>query len=151
MPTSKSRATSGSSGYALPLVVVAIAVFLLYAGESAARLTREVRVIKTSEHADMAFYAAEAGFNRVRARLIKKDGDPLTLNGRTDTLMFSDGTPGGSYSVSVSQNPDGSFYVESVGTYGSEPFAARRIVRGTIAVNGTKANGDRKVTTEYSP
>lgn len=150
---SKSQRTSGDKGYALPMVLIASAVFLLYAGESAARVTREVRVTVVKQNAEMAFYAAEAGFNRVRARVIKRatNGQVTALHAHVETLSFQSGESGGAYQLTITETAPNTYYVVSEGVYGEGPFAARRVVSGTITRGGLKANGDYYVTTTYDP
>jgi hypothetical protein len=159
-----------SPGYALPLVLLAVAAFLLFASETSARVVREVRVTKVKENADAAFYAAEAGFDRVRARIIRQATDPqvASLDGRTDTLtctyLDDDGNPqvytSGQYTIQVTKlaSPADTWSVVSTGVSGGSTFATKRIVSGTVQVTGTKTvkfgNTNtviNTVTTTYSP
>lgn len=154
---SRRFSVNANQGYALPLVLVAIAVFLLYAGESAARVTREARVTKVKENSEMAFYAAEAGFNRARARLIKNAGNPqmMALNHRVDTLTLDNGEPGGTYELRITPDGTGGYNVVSTGTYGQPPFDAKRVVAGNIKASGAPVgvppNQRTPVTTTYQP
>ena len=140
------------------MVLVAISVFLIFTSETAARATREARVTRVKENAELAFYAADSGFNRARARLIKKglEADMLALNGRTETLTYTDDDgitrTAGMYTLQVTSTgtPD-EYYVISTGVYGEGRFAARRVVAGTITKSGTKPNSDNRVTTVYDP
>ncbi|MDB4896525.1 MAG: hypothetical protein JWN15_2787 [Firmicutes bacterium] len=141
-------------GYALVLVLVAIAVFLLFASETTARSIREIRVTKTSENSEAAFYAAEAGFNRVRARLTKQGDDTaiLALDGRAETLLLDSGAPAGHYTIQVSKVGDQSYAVVSTGTAGTGATAGKRVVAGTISARPKpKPNPDYAVTTSYRP
>lgn len=158
LTSSSGRFFGRSDGYALPLVLVAIAVFLLYAAESSARVTREVRVTRLKANSEMALYAADAGFNRARARLIKMagNGDMMHLHNRTDTLVLSDGEPGGTYWLAVTPTGNADeYYVVSTGTYGVEPFAATRVVSGIIRKSGTVNSAGvpirNRVATTYDP
>jgi hypothetical protein len=144
-------------------VLVAVALFLLFAGESAARITREVRLTIVRQHAELAFYAADAGFNRVRARLTTRQATPadiLALNGRTETLYTTDenGDPvaAGTYTLTVTQpNPNDSktFHVVSTGTYGTGRYAAKRVVAGTLfrRTQRPSRQNDWVVDTTYDP
>jgi hypothetical protein len=135
-----------SHGYALPLVLLAVAAFLLFASETSARVVREVRVTKVKENADAAFYAAEAGFNRVRARIIRQATDPqiASLDGRTDSLTYLDDDgnvhTSGAYTIQVTKlaSPANTWSVVSTGVSGSSTFATKRIVSGTVQVTSTK-------------
>lgn len=153
------RRFCAEQGYALPLVLMAIALILLYSAETSRRVTREVRVTKVKEEAEFAFYAAEAGFNRVRARMIKQASAEQirALHDRIDTLTYVDDEGAvrvaGRYHLQVEEMTAGVKYrVISTGTAGSDPKTqARRVVAGTIEITGTKAGGDKRVTTVYSP
>lgn len=136
------------------LVLVAIAVFLLFASETTARAVREARVTKTSENSETAFYAADAGFNRVRARLIKQGDDSaiLALDGRTEMLFHDDGTPAGQYTLQVSKVSNQRYAIVSTGRAGTGTVGGKRVVAGTIWAAATpKPTGDYKVSTTYSP
>jgi hypothetical protein len=109
-------------------------------------VVREVRVTKVKENADAAFYAAEAGFNRVRARIIRQATDPQvsSLNDRTDSLTYLDDDgnvhTSGAYTIQVTKlaSPANTWSVVSTGVSGSSNFATKRIVSGSVQVTGTK-------------
>lgn len=134
----------GDRGYALPLVLIAIMVLLLFAGESATRVSREARLARIKENAEIAYFAAETGFFRVRARLETGAGDVTDANGidkvrvlegRSFDVSLPDGTQA-HYLLEQVDAGSGEYYVTSVGTYGKEPFQARRIVRGRLWITG---------------
>lgn len=129
-----------------------MAVVLLYSAESAARAIREVHVTKIKETSEWAYYVAEVGFNRARARLIKKASDPqmLALDGRSDAVTDDLGATIGQYSLKVTRTAPQTFQVVSTGTVGTGSYAAKRVVMGTIQLKGTKY-GDNWVTTTYNP
>lgn len=138
---------------------MAIAIFLLYAADTSYRSTREIRVTRVKEDAESAFYAAEAGFNRVRARIIKQanHNEIMALHGRTDTLTYTDGDGvtqiAGQYTLQVESITEGTVYrVISTGTAGSGgAMESRRVVAGTITVTGPKPGGDKRTATVYDP
>lgn len=148
---------TSDKGYALPLVLIGIAILLVFAGEVSSRVSREARVTKVRENSEMAFYAAEAGFNRVRARLIKKANDiqMMELDDDRGQLFYDDnGTQrlAGEYEIQiVSLDPEIEYRVTVTGTYGQDTYQTKRIVAGTIRVTGTKSNGDNRVATTYTP
>jgi hypothetical protein len=125
-----------------------------------------VRVTKVKENADAAFYAAEAGFNRVRARIIRQatDSQVASLDGRADSLTYLDDDgnvhTSGEYTIQVTKlaSPANTWSVVSTGISGGSTFATKRIVSGTVQVTGTKSvkfgstnTVINTVTTIYSP
>lgn len=130
-----------------------IAVFLLYAGEAASRIRRETRATRVRENSEIAYYAAEAGLNRVRAWMITQAPPDKVelLHGRGGTIPLAAGVPGGTYTLIVIRNADDSFTVVSEGTYGSGSAQARRVIRGVLRVVDTKWNGDKVVESTYMP
>jgi hypothetical protein len=128
--------TAPEDGYALPLVLVGIAVLLVLAGTAASRISREARVTKLEEHAEAAYHAAEAGFNRVRSLAVRCDGSPASLDGHSETLTFLDETgaaqTGGRYQITVIGT--GPWDVTAIGFYGSGAFTATRVVKGTVSI-----------------
>lgn len=128
------------------MVLVAIMVLLLFAGESATRVSREARLARIKENAEVAYFAAETGFFRVRARLETGAGDATDANGidkvrvlegRSFDVALPDGTQAHYLLERISKDAGSGIYdVTSVGTYGNEPFQARRIVKGRLWVVG---------------
>ncbi|MGE5674607.1 MAG: hypothetical protein ACM3XM_12190 [Mycobacterium leprae] len=168
---SKSTPSAGSAGYALAVVLIAIAAFLLFAGLTTNRIIREVRVSKVEEYSNQALYAADGGFNRARARIITyakgntneakiTDPDPSGLNGRVETLTYTDPIslatePGGTYRLTVTKadTPANTYNIVSVGTYGTGVYEVRRVVAGTVTFTTSVKNGVTTVTltTTYTP
>lgn len=96
-------------------------------------MIREARVTKVKENAELAFYAADAGFNRARARLVSKQ-DPSGLNGTWETLLDSAGRPVGRYDLLVVNLGNDDYEITSTGTYGTGRYSTTRIVTGRIWV-----------------
>ncbi len=136
---------------------MALSIFVLFAAEVSSRVVREVRVTKLREDSEIAFHAAEAGFNRVRARLITGAADDpdndlvAAMEGRVYTLTMPDGTPAGQFRLLKVEKSGSGYEVVSEGTYGSGAFQARRVVAGYIEVTGTTSNGYHTVETVYWP
>jgi glutamate 5-kinase len=131
---------------------------MLFSAETAGRVVREVRVTKVKENTELAFYAAEAGFNRVRARMIRQatEADILALNARVENLYLDAAKtePAGQYILAVEKNPDGSFWVQSTGTFGPGTYSTKRIVAGIVQITGTKVVAGttlNTVSTQYTP
>lgn len=137
------------------LVLVAIAVFLLFASEVAARTVREAKITYAQSYSEAAFYAADGGFNRARARLTTAQGKTsaqmdtmmAALNGRTETL-YDSSTPISQYALQVTKTGPLQYRVISTGTATSESTTAKRVVTGTLQVTTSPTF---KVTTVYQP
>lgn len=106
-----------------------------------------------NEQSEKALFAADAGFNRVRARSLKRGDQQVCgtvdciqiLNTVEDTLK--DGTETfGTYHLSVTRISPGTYRIVSTGTVGTGAFAAVRVVSGTITID---AGG--LVTVAYDP
>lgn len=112
-------------------------------------------MVRVSENASMAFYAAEAGLDRVRARITKggTDADIVALDGRSETFTLDNGDPGGSYQLSVVQQAPGLFTVVSEGHFGSGMYTSKRVVRATLQRGALKPGSptDYRVVTTYLP
>jgi Tfp pilus assembly protein PilX len=130
-------------GYALVLVLVAMAVLLVVALEESSRVVREIRVATVRASSEQAFYLAEAGFNKIRAEIIVTGGpedkylQPETP--QTESFTDSDGHALGTYTLRVTQtvvNSKKAYVVVSDGVLSAG--TARRTVSGTISVPGTK-------------
>jgi hypothetical protein len=111
-------------------------VFVLYASESASRAVREAQVAKVKANSEIAFWAAEAGFNRARAALIGGANAAAldNLDVTTSVALASYwGGEAGKYTLTVTPNGNGTiFTVESTGYYGEGKYEAKRVVSGTI-------------------
>lgn len=132
-----STPSSAERGYALPLVLLAIALFLIYAAESSARVVREARVAKVKSSSEIAYYAAEAGFNWARARLVG-GGDQAQmedLDGQTEAFVDTMGQNSGAYTIQITtvDAANGIYHISSTGTFGKEPYQATRLVSGTVS------------------
>lgn len=112
-------------------MLLGIALFLIYTAESSARSVREARIARLKANAEMAQYAAEAGFNRVRARIVGNAGysNVLNLHGEGETLAS-----GAFYTIDVVGVDEENFivYVRSAGVYGEGTVRAERVVSGSI-------------------
>ncbi|MFZ5814980.1 MAG: hypothetical protein ACOY93_06710, partial [Bacillota bacterium] len=152
-PAWRSSPSFAERGYALPLVLVAIAVFLIYAAEASARVVREARVAKVKGNAEIAYYAAEAGFNWARARLIGGADEPtmLALHGHTETFVDMMGNEGGSYSIEITpiDAANGVYHISSTGTFGTGLYQATRRVSGTVSWINPTGTIPRAVHTAY--
>lgn len=116
------------------MVVLAIAVFLVYAGQAANRVVREARIARVKANAEVAYYAAEAGFNRARAKIIgRSPAGALGLNGQGESLA-----PGGTYLLAVTYDDARSCYqINSEGRYGQGRLEAIRTVSGCVRITAT--------------
>lgn len=129
-------------------MLLGIALFLIYAAESSARMVREAKIARLKVNAEVAQYAAEAGFNRVRARIVG-DGSyasVLSLNGQTQTLES-----GASYSLVVTGVDETNYivHVKSTAVYGEQDLRAERVVSGTIRQWVDEISVPRITTTTY--
>jgi hypothetical protein len=134
-------------------VLVAIALILLYTTTTTARLRREARINRLRENAEIAYYAAESGFNRARARIITGGANPdpaldkvLALHRTVETLPG-----GGSYSLAVTSPTAGVYEIESTGTFGQGDYEATRTVSGTVTITNPTDDGRfYRVATQYN-
>lgn len=156
----------GDRGYALPLVLVGVAVLLLYVGETSSRLKREARVTKVRENGEVAFYGAEAGFNEAIARMQglfqQNSAMPdatacpkmMSLAG-TRTVAYTDtqGNVQVNYTLTISREGTGNYYIVSESLYGSDGvYQARRVLAGSIWVETDAIDPSiRYVTWNYLP
>lgn len=146
----------GSRGYALPLVLLVIALVLLYTMTTTSRLRREAQINRLRENSEIANYAAEAGFNRARARIITRAKDAPAGDLVQALDQFTETIPGGgTYALTISPVPPtgtnlSAYRIDVTGTFGSGAFAATRFVRGTVEVtNSTIDGGYYRVVTTY--
>jgi hypothetical protein len=128
----------------------------MIAWSAALRVSREARITKLEEHAELAYQAAESGFNRVRSQAVRCGGNPASLDGHSETLTYTGESGGslnaGSYSLTVSGT--GPWDITSVGTYGNAPLDATRVIKGRISASIKKVGGVCQyyiVTTTYTP
>lgn len=134
--------------------MLAISLFLVYASQSTARVIREARVARVKMNAEIAYWAAEAGFNRARARLMGGGtcNDMLNLNG-TATLYGPSGQASGTYELTVEclDQALGIYRIESKGSYGEpDRYAAERVVAGTVTLKIPGSGSiPRAVVTDY--
>lgn len=134
-------------------------ILALISAEATARLTREARIARLTANAQQAHYAAEAGFNQVRALLVACDGDPATLDGTEGTLTYTDESgeqhDAGQYTIEVGGT--GPYRIRSTGRSGSGQYQATRVLQGQTDAQreqidpATNACLYRKVTTTYDP
>lgn len=115
---------------------------------------REASIAKLKANAEIAYYAAESGFNRARARLIGGGlvAEVAALHNTVETLFSDSGEPAGRYSLLVTtiDGPNGIYYVKSTGTYGTGKYRATQIVSGTISLkNPSNLTVPRPVHTDY--
>ncbi len=115
----------------MPLVLLAITVFLLYAAESSARTVREARIATLKTNAEIAQAAAEAGFNRVRARIVGNAvyGATMSLDNTSVTLPSQ-----ATYTLDLTPLDPTNYaiHVKSTGVYGTGKLRTERVVSGSI-------------------
>lgn len=106
-------------------------------------------------NADLAYYAAEAGFNRARARLVGggSQSEMEALNGLTETFIDTAGETGGRYLLTVIYVDDGSsepyYDITSTGYYAEgTPYEAMRQIAGEVRVINASVT-PRAVHTKY--
>lgn len=96
-------------------------------------MVREAKIGTVLTNAEIAYWAAEAGFNRARARLV---GGDLALDGWSaeETLLDSTGKELGWYAVSVTADPaiPEHLHIVATGEYGVGILRAQRVITGTI-------------------
>lgn len=99
-------------------------------------MVREAQVAKVKANAEIAYYAAEAGFNWARARLVG-GGDQTqmeALDGQGETFVDTMGNQGGSYTIQITTvDPAlGEYEIISTGVFGIGKYQATRRVGGTV-------------------
>jgi hypothetical protein len=115
-------------GLALPL---ALMLLVLVSGLSLAFLSMsglEVVIAQNHDGSKRAFHIAEAGIEHALSVLPKTDIGKLLGNG--GTLFNALALGAGTYSVNVSDNGDGTYFVSSTGTYKTASRTLRALVRG---------------------
>ena len=109
-----------------------IALFLLYATEAASRSTQEARIAKLKVHAEKAYYAAEAGFNRVRAAVVAcKPYATVTTPPISNYSVTLDEATVSVAVIGLSEVPF-RIQITSSATYGASPWDVTRTVSGTV-------------------
>lgn len=142
---------SASRGNALVMVLVTIAILLLAITEISGRAVREMRIVRVRTATEQAYYAAEAGFNRIAAQISRTGSvrsgyldpiDPTQPHSTTENLTtLVDGEPVvvGGYTITVSKVANNVYHVVSQGwEQGQE---AKRYIAGTITNYGTRKIG----------
>jgi hypothetical protein len=136
-------------------VLLAIAVFLIYAAESTARVVREAKVATLKTNAELAYWAAEAGFNRARAALIggATPEEMEAMDELTPVVLYtSTGEAAGKYTLTVTAQlyAVNTFNVIATGIYGAGKYEARQVIRGTLSlVDPDSEDVPRNIHTAY--
>lgn len=130
------------------MVLLGIALFLIYAAESSSRVVREARIARLKTNAEIAQYAAEAGFNRVRARIVGNGNYTSVLTLDTVEITLASGA---TYTLEVTGVDPTAYivYVKSTGAIGEGDLRAERVVSGTIQRAPSPVSTPRKTITTY--